>query len=68
MLYLFGWCFAKGIRDLIKKKELGGHLEYLFIFGLLAYEIVGLVNNSCIAATPFFWLILGYTAGQSAKR
>ncbi len=68
MVYLFGWCFAKGIRDLIKKKELGGHLEYLFIFGLLAYEIVGLVNNSCIVATPFFWLILGYTAGQSAKR
>lgn len=67
MLYLFGWCFLKGTRDLRKMKTSPCHLEHLLIFGLLAYEIAGLVNNSCIAATPFFWLVLGYTAGKLTK-
>lgn len=67
MLYIFAWCFLKGAGKLVKKKVPSGNPEYLFLFGLLAYEIAGLVNNSCVAATPFFWLILGYTAGKLLK-
>ena len=67
MLYIFAWCFLKGAGKLVKKKVPSGNPEYLFLFGLLAYEIAGLVNNSCIAAAPFFWLLLGYTAGRLAK-
>ena len=67
MLYIFVWCFLKGAGKLVKKKVPSGNPEYLFLFGLLAYEIAGLVNNSCIAAAPFFWLLLGYTAGRLAK-
>lgn len=67
MLYIFAWCFLKGSGKLIKKEVPAEKTEYLFLFGLLAYEGAGLVNNSCIAATPFFWLILGYTAGRLLK-
>ena len=67
MLYIFVWCFLKGAGKLVKKKVPSGNPEYLFLFGLLAYEIAGLVNNSCIAAAPFFCLLLGYTAGRLAK-
>lgn len=67
MLYLFIWCFLKGAGRLIKKKKYSISIEYLLVFGLLAYEIAGLVNNSCIAATPFFWLILGYTVRKLSE-
>lgn len=67
MLYIFAWCFFKGAGRLIKKETPSGNLEYLLLFGLLAYEIAGLVNNSCVAATAFFWLILGYTGGKLLK-
>ena len=67
MLYIFAWCFFKGAGRLIKKETPSGNLEYLLLFGLPAYEIAGLVNNSCVAATAFFWLILGYTGGKLLK-
>lgn len=50
MLYVFGAAFKKGIKE---KKS------HAFFWGLLAYAIAGLINNSNVAATPLFWLLLG---------
>ena len=50
MLYVFFTAFKKGIKE--KKPD-------VFFWGIMAYIITGLVNNSNVAAAPFFWLLLG---------
>lgn len=59
MLYVFGRTLKKGLeRQLCREKSISQWKD-LLIWGLLAYMVTGIVNNSCIAAAPMFWLLLG---------
>ncbi|MBO4337971.1 MAG: O-antigen ligase family protein [Lachnospiraceae bacterium] len=57
-----------GIRVLRKK---GCNGDGLFVFyitlSLVNYLICGLLNDSCVAVAPLFWLLLGAEAGFCAK-
>lgn len=59
MLYVFAGILKRGV-----KKQL--HIEYdalqwtdFLVWGLFAYMVTGIVNNSCVAAAPMFWFLLG---------
>lgn len=38
------------------------------LFGLLAYQIVGIVNNSAVTVAPVFWLLFGCSMHLAAER
>lgn len=43
-------------------------VESALFFGLIAYEIAGIVNNSCVTTAPVFWLLFGCSLGLLRKK
>ena len=43
-------------------------VETALFFGLIAYEIAGIVNNSCVTTAPVFWLLFGCSLGLLRKK
>lgn len=56
-LFLLG--FFKEIRRTAKTEGAALEGTDFMVWGLIAYAAAGLVNNSCIACAPLFWLLLG---------
>ena len=70
MLGLFFIHFAGGVKAYWKKAEkddaVPGKVKDIgmgFFFGILAFQIAGIVNNSTVATGPEFWLLLGTSMG-----
>ncbi len=60
MLVLFAITVFRGIGLAIKKKL--GTFESGLVFGVLAFMIIGLINDSCVTVNPVFWMVFGVTA------
>lgn len=56
ILIIFLRYIIEGFKVITKMSNI---VKSLFI-GTLSYMILGLVNDSCISITPFFWIFLGY--------
>ena len=70
MLGLFLIHLVKGARLYWRRKEKWeahpGDTEYIgmgLFFGLIAFQIAGIVNNSTVATGPEFWLLFGAGMG-----
>lgn len=59
MLYVFIRILKKGIKKQLRMEYCTLHWTDFLVWGLLAYMVTGIVNNSCVAATPMFWFMLG---------
>lgn len=67
MAGLFFWCFFREIRRIIRPRRYSFCGTDFIVWGLIAYAVAGLVNNSCIACAPLFWFLLGVCAGNGDK-
>lgn len=69
LLLLFALHLAGGVRAYWKRPAAGNCPEPVsgmgmaLFFGVLAYQIVGIVNNSSVAASPGFWILFGCSMG-----
>lgn len=69
LLLLFALHLARGVRAYWKHPAAGNCPEPVsgmgmaLFFGVLAYQIVGIVNNSSVAASPGFWILFGCSMG-----
>lgn len=63
------FCRGVGCRKGIDAANAGGEAEWtdFLAWGLVAYTIAGIVNNSTISATPMFWLLLGVAAYRASE-
>nr|WP_317377447.1 O-antigen ligase family protein [uncultured Faecalimonas sp.] len=61
LLYVFACVFRKGYQE---RKQQGGCWKNFIFWGILGYLLVGIVNNSCVAGAPLFWLLLGVYLGK----
>lgn len=60
LFYVFACVFRKGNKEI---NEETCWKNFIF-WGVLAYLLAGIVNNSCVAGAPLFWLLLGVYLGK----
>lgn len=73
MAALFILHLVRGGKKYWRKAEhdtgiLASHVAGALFFGLIAYEIAGIVNNSCVTTAPVFWLLFGCSLGLLRKK
>ncbi len=61
VFFIFQWCHIRRVRDDWQPLKMG------VWFGLLAYCLLGTMNDSLIYHAPMFWFLLGVSAAMSRE-
>ncbi len=67
MLYVFWKALQKGVEEQLHRAFDPPQWTDFLVWGLLAYMIAGIVNNSCVAAAPIFWILMGVHFGRKKE-